>query len=124
MVIASFALGVACVLMTALLGRQVLEVAFGSRFTAAYGALTLLILAAALQLISHTLASYVQVYINPARIFLIYLAGMAVYVVAAPVGVKMVGMNGAAFGQVLFSCAVIWLSWFALRPALKEYPRL
>jgi len=119
MMLIGAAVGVVCVTVIALVGEPLLSLTFGPRFAAAYWALVLLVFAAALQMMSHTLAIYVQVYVSPARLFWIYLAGMIGYGIAAPLGALKFGLIGAAIGQVIFSSIVILLGWQIIRPAFE-----
>lgn len=102
--------GAFAVAAMALVGRPLLAFGFGPSFEASYPALILLMLAAALQLISHTLAIYVQVFVSPVRLFSIYLIGFTIYVLAAPLATLAFGMAGTAFAQVLFSVSTILIS--------------
>jgi len=97
-----------------LLGDHLLELAFGEPFRAAYTTLILLMLASALQLVSHTLSVYVQVFVSPAALFFIYFIALAVYIVAVPLGLTLLSVEGAALGQITFCLGVILLSHRAL----------
>lgn len=110
--------GAAGMLLVALAGQPLLAWGFGPAFAAGYFALLLLVVAAGLQLIAHPLAIYVQVFVSPARLFGIYAAGLALYLLAAPGGIFWLGTTGAALGQIFFSAVVILLSLRATRGAL------
>ena len=104
----------------ALIGRPVLELAFGPAFVDGYGALLLLTAAAGLQLIGHTFAVYIQIYRSPGRLFWMYLAGLVCYIPAAVMGSHLLGITGAALGQVIFSVVIIVLAASATLRALRE----
>lgn len=115
MVLVGAALGAVGIAVVALIGGPLLRFGFGERFVAAYWALLLLAAAAALQLINQTVSIYVQVYLGPVRLLLLYILATAAFVVAAPVLIAMLGIEGAALAQVLFVAALIAFCVISLR---------
>ena len=122
MIVAGAVVGLLGLAATAVVGRPLLGFVFGPVFTTGYGALVLLIAAAGLQLISHPLAVFVQVFLSPARLFAIYASALLLYALAAPFGIFWLGITGAAFGQLIFTAAVIALSTVALRRTFTPAP--
>lgn len=115
MLIAGAAAGLIGVLAMTLAGKSILHYGFGAQFVTGYGALLVLVAAAGLQLVSHTLAVFVQVYVSPGRLFAIYLGGVAAYLLVTPLAAARFGITGGALGQMGFSGTVIACAAIALR---------
>jgi O-antigen/teichoic acid export membrane protein len=111
----SSALGAVVVAAALLVGRPVLELGFGERFAAAHWALVILMAAAAAQLVSHTYALYVQVFVSPARLFLIYLLATLVFAISAPPLTLWLSIEGTALAQVAFALSLTFMGAFILR---------
>ena len=108
-------IGVIAIAATALAGRFVLAVLFGQNFEAAYVPLVILTAAAALQLISHTLSMYVQVYVGPVRLFHIYMLAIAIFLVLVVPLTLGFATTGTALSQLLFSFVLIYFCHLSLR---------
>ena len=102
------------------MGRPLLGAVFGPAFIAGDGALVLLVGAAGLQLVAHTQANYVQIYLSPARLLPIYGTALLAFLASASLGLQRFGIGGGALGQVAFSATVIVLASFALRGVLRD----
>jgi O-antigen/teichoic acid export membrane protein len=98
-----------------LAGRFVLVLLFGQQFEAAYLPLAILTAAAASQMISQTLSMYVQVYVGPERLFRIYMLAIGVFLVAVVPMTSAFSIAGTAVAQLLFSLALIYFCYSALR---------
>lgn len=121
MLLVGAGVGAAGIGVIALIGIPLLRFGFAERFVAAYWALLLLAAAAALQLINQTVSIYVQVYLGPARLLLLYILATLAFIAAAPVLILLFGIEGAALAQVLFVVALIAFCAVALRgSALKS----
>ena len=117
--IAALVVGVAGI---ALVGRPLLGWVFGPGFVAGYGALVLLVAAAGVQLVAHTQANYVQIYLTPGKLFPIYLTALLAFLGAVFVGLQGFGITGGAAGQLAFSLTVIVLASIALKGTLPDGP--
>lgn len=120
LIVAGMLVGIAGVAVVALVGRPLLSTVFGREFVAGLGALVLLVAAAGIQMIAHTQAVYLQVYLAPGRLFPIYATALGTFLVSATAGVHFLGITGGAAGQVMFSLTVFGLASLALRGALGE----
>jgi O-antigen/teichoic acid export membrane protein len=109
--------GVISIATAALIGQMLLVSLFGRHFEAAYLPLVVLTAAAASQLISHTLSIYVQVYIGPERLFRVYMVAIAVFLIVVFPLTFAFSITGTAVAQLLFSFALIYSCYFALRRA-------
>lgn len=115
----SAVVGGAAIVAALLVGRPVLGLLFGAKFELAYVPLIILVAAAAMQLISHTLSMYVQVYVGPARLLQVYLVALAAFVIVAYPLTAAFSMSGTALAQVSYSLILIFLC----RSALQKVPR-
>ena len=120
LILAGAIAGLAGIVGIAVVGRPLLGAVFGPAFIAGYGALVLLVGAAGLQLVAHTQANYVQIYLSPARLLPIYGTALLAFLASASVGLQRFGIGGGALGQVAFSATVIVLASFALRGVLRD----
>lgn len=118
LIVAGIVVGVGGVAAIALIGAPLLGTAFGPDFVAGQGALVLLVAAAGIQMIAHTQAVYVQVYLGPGRLFPIYATGLLAFLASATAGLHFLGITGGAVGQAMFSLTVFALASLALRGAL------
>lgn len=101
-------------------GEQVLELAFGTEFTAGYLALVLMGLSGAVTLSSATFGGFVQAFSSPVRLLQLYLVAFGVYALAAPSLIYVFGLIGAPLAQIAFSLA-LWLGcWTILRTVLAR----
>ena len=114
------AVGGLATLAALLFGQIVLAALFGPRFEAAYVPLVILTIAAASQLISHTLSMYVQVYVGPERLFGSYMLAMAVFVAVAFPLTATFSISGTAMAQMVFSLALVYFCYAALRSVPNE----
>lgn len=111
-------IGLVAVVGIVLAGQPALRLGFGPDFVEAQGALLLLTIAAAMQLVINTLAVYIQVYRNPAYLLWIYMVALAAFIPAAAAGSLAFGITGAAFGQIAFALAAIPMAAIQTRRAM------
>jgi len=111
------AIGGAAICAALLFGVFVLGELFGPHFEAAYWPLVILTVAAAAQLISHTLSMYVQVYVGPQSLFRAYMLATAAFlIVVLPLTVAF-ATTGTALAQLLFALAFVYFCQARLRRA-------
>jgi O-antigen/teichoic acid export membrane protein len=111
-------LGLAGLAGMVVLGRPVLRIAFGPDFMAGYAALLLLGAAGAITLSGASFGGFVQAFASPVRLLQVYLGAFSVYVVAAPLLIYNLGLNGAPLAQLAFAMALWTGCWWALRNVL------
>jgi O-antigen/teichoic acid export membrane protein len=114
MMLASSLVGAAAVAGVVVLGHLLIHFLFGARFAEGYVPLILLTAAAAAQFVSHTPSMYVQVYVGPKRLLLVYLAAVGIFILAAVPLTFALSITGTAMAQLVFALALVLLCQFSL----------
>jgi O-antigen/teichoic acid export membrane protein len=114
-VAASLAVIVFVVIASGAFGGLALEILFGPTFGPGHLALVILCGAAGLQMLGATYSLYVQSFIGPVALFRSYLVATAAFLALTWPALALIGLPGAALGQVVFSLALALACWIQLR---------
>lgn len=105
-----------------LLGEPVLAYGFGSQFSEGGPAMTLLLAAALLAVVSGTFSMLVQIWMSPVRLLKIFVISSIGYCIVAPPSIYTLGISGAAIGQLLFVGLQMFFCIQCLKASFKTAP--
>ena len=116
----ALAVGAAFVGLAALLGETILRMGFGEHFAEGAAALTLMLVAATVSFSAGILSMFVQVFISPKRLLVVFLCAFVAYVLAAPIAIFTLGLIGAPIGQIVFATGLLLGCWASLSTVLPR----
>jgi O-antigen/teichoic acid export membrane protein len=112
--------GAAFVLLAVFLGEVILRVGFGEHFAEGAAALALMLVAITVNFSAGIQSMFVQVFISPRRLLLVFVGAFAAYLLAAPAAIVALGLIGVPIGQIVFASG-LWLGcWISLGSVLPR----
>ena len=114
------ALGAAFTALAALFGEAILRMGFGEHFAEGSAALTLMLVAATVSSSAGILSMFVQVFVSPKRLLVIFLGAFVPYLFIAPMAIFNFGLIGAPIGQITFASGLWFGCWASLSTVLPR----